>query len=74
MDSMVSTTLIIEQEVDDTRSIRDAGAGNKKRGGAKLLLQARERSRGLLFHEGFRGVAVANRAKARSGLPVRLGR
>ena len=25
-----------------------------RRGGAKLLLQARERSRGLLFHEGFR--------------------
>ena len=44
------------------------------RGGAKLLLQARERSRGLLFHEGFRGGAAANRAKARSGLPVRLGR
>ena len=45
-----------------------------RRGGAKLLLHARERSRGLLFHEGFRGGAVANRAKARSGLPVRLGR
>ena len=45
-----------------------------RRGGAKLLFQARERSRGLLFHEGFRGGAVANRAKARFGLPVRLGR
>ena len=45
-----------------------------RRGGAKLLLQARERSRGLLFHEDFKGGAVANRAKARSGLPVRLGR
>ena len=45
-----------------------------RRGGAKLLLQARERSRGLLFHEGLRGEAVANRAKARSELPVRLGR
>ena len=45
-----------------------------RRGGAKLLLQARERSRGLLFHEGFRGGAVANRAKARSDFPVRLGR
>ena len=32
MDSMVSTTLIIEREVDDARSIRDAGASNKKRG------------------------------------------
>ena len=32
MGSMVSTTLIIEQEVDDTRSIRDAGSSDKKRG------------------------------------------
>ena len=32
MDSMVSTTLIIKREVDDARSIRDAGASNKKRG------------------------------------------
>ena len=32
MDLMVSTTLIIEQEVDDARSIRDAGASDKKRG------------------------------------------
>ena len=33
MDSMVNTALIIEREVDDARSIRDAGASNKKRGG-----------------------------------------
>ena len=45
-----------------------------RREGAKIFLQARERSRGLLFHEGFKGKAPANRAKARSGLPVRLGR
>ena len=32
MDSMVSTALIIEREVDGARSIRDAGASNKKRG------------------------------------------
>ena len=32
MDSMVSIALIIEREVDDARSIRDAGASNKKRG------------------------------------------
>ena len=32
MDSMVSTTLIIEREVDDARSIRYAGASNKNRG------------------------------------------
>ena len=32
MDSMVSTTLIIEREVNDAPSIRDAGASDKKRG------------------------------------------
>ena len=32
MDSMVSTALIIEREVDDARSIRDVGASDKKRG------------------------------------------
>ena len=73
MDSMVSTTLIIEREVNDARSIRDASA-RIRRGGAKLLLQALEKSRGLPFHEGFRGGVAANRAKARSGLPVRLDR
>ena len=45
-----------------------------RRGGAKLLLQAREKSRGLMFHKGFRGRAATNRAKAWSGLPVRLDR
>ena len=32
MDSMINTALIIEQEVDDARSIRDTGASDKKRG------------------------------------------
>ena len=32
MDSMVSTTLIIKQEVDDAHSIRDVGASDRKRG------------------------------------------
>ena len=45
-----------------------------RRKGAKLLLQAREISKGLLFHEDFKVGAVANRAKSRSGLLVRLGR
>ena len=33
MNSRVSTALIIEREVDDARSIRDAGSSDKKRGG-----------------------------------------
>ena len=32
MDSMVNKALIIKREVDDARSIRDAGASDKKRG------------------------------------------
>ena len=32
MDSMVNIALIIEREVNDARSIRDAGASDKKRG------------------------------------------
>ena len=32
MNLMVSTTLIIEREVDDAHNIRDAGASDKKRG------------------------------------------
>ena len=31
MDSMVGTTMAIEREIDDARSIRDAGASEKKR-------------------------------------------
>ena len=31
MDSMVSTALIIKREIEDARSIRDAGAGGKRK-------------------------------------------
>ena len=31
MDSMVSTTLIIEREIENARSIRDAGTGGKRK-------------------------------------------
>ena len=31
LDSMVKTTMTIEREVDDTRSIRDAGASDKRK-------------------------------------------
>ena len=31
MDSMVSTTMAIEREIDDARSIRDAGASEKRK-------------------------------------------
>ena len=33
MDSMVKTALAIEREIDDSRSIRDTGAGDKRKEG-----------------------------------------
>ena len=33
MDSMVRTALSIEREIDDARSIRDTGAGDKRKKG-----------------------------------------
>ena len=73
MDSMVSTALIIEQEVDDVIAFW-MRVPVIRRGGAKLLLQAREISRGLPLHKDFRGGVAANMAKARFELLVRLDR
>ena len=66
MDSMVRTTLAIEREIDDARSIRDIGAGDKRKKGS--LLRTWERSKELLFYEGFQDRAADFRAKARSRL------
>ena len=66
MDSMVRTSLAIERKIDDARSIRDTGAGDKRK--EVSLLRAWERSKGLLFHEGFQDRAATFRAKARSRL------
>ena len=64
MDSMVRTALAIEREIDDARNIRDTGAGDKRK--RVSLLRARERSKVLLFYEGFQDRVVAFKAKARS--------
>ena len=45
-----------------------------RKGRRVTLLLARERSGGLLFHEGIQYRAKAIRAKARAGMPVRQGR
>ena len=66
MDSMVRTALAIEREIDDARSIRDTGVGDKQKEGQPS--SSSERSKGLLFHEGFQDRAAVFKAKARSGL------
>ena len=66
MDSIVRTAMTIEREIEDARSIRDAGA--MARGMRISLLLGRERSRRLLFHEDFRDEATTIRAKAILGL------
>ena len=57
MDSMVGTTLTIERE----RSRMLGALGMRvlvARGRRVSLLQVRERSRGLLVHEGFKAAAI----------------
>ena len=71
MDSMVGTALTIERE-----RLGMLGALRMRvlvaRGRRVILLLVRERSRGLLVHEGSRAPAI--RARDRSEFPVRLGR
>ena len=57
MDSMVTTAMAIEREIEDARSIRVLVATGR---GAKLL-PIREKSRGLPVHEGFRDKAGLSR-------------
>ena len=67
MDSMVRTALAIEREremMPGAFEIRVLVISGRR----VNHLQARERSKGLLFHEGFQDRAAAFRAKARSGL------
>ena len=73
MDSMVRTTLAIEREIDDARSIRDTSAGDKRKEGQPSSSSGKKR-KGLLFHEGFQDRVAAFRAKARSGLLVNQDR
>ena len=65
---MVRTTMAIEREIKDARSIRYTVASGKKKEDLPFLV--RERSRRLLSHEDFRDRVAAIRAKARPRLPV----
>ena len=71
IDSMVGITLTIERErsrILVALRMRVLVARGRRVG----LLLVRERSRGLLVHEGSRVAAI--RARDRTGLPIRLGR
>ena len=72
MDSMVRIAMAIERDIDDANIIRDAGASGKRKEGQLLL--TRGRSRGLLFHSGFKGKATTIKAKAKARLLARQGR
>ena len=71
MDSMVMTTMAIEREIDDARSIRDASANEKKRENQSFSRSGR--SRGILLHEDFRDRAEVIRAKVKSRHLARQG-
>ena len=71
IDSMVGITLTIERErsrILVALRMRVLVARGRRVG----LLLVRERSRGLLVHEGSRVAAI--RVRDRTGLPIRLGR
>ena len=68
MDSMVKTALAIKREVNDAKSMRDAGASEKRKENQPSSSSSRI-SRGLLLREGFRDKAAAPKAKARISHP-----
>ena len=66
MDSMVRTAMATKKEIDDARSIRDAGASEKKRKNQSSYSSGK--------HEEFRDRAEVIRAKAKSGHLARQGK
>ena len=67
MDFMVRIAMPIKREIDEARSISDAGASEKKEEETINLFLARGRSKGLLLHEDFRDRVEAIRVKAKLG-------
>ena len=72
MDSIVRTTLVIEREIDDARSIRDMGAGDKRKEGKPSLISGKKQRtsvpRGFSGQgRGFQGQSQI-RAPSQSGL------
>ena len=68
IDSMVKTAISIEREVDDSRSIWDAGVSDKRKESQPSFL-TRERIGGILLREGFRDKVAATRGKAKISHP-----
>ena len=66
MDLMVKTTIAIKREVDEARSIRDAGVKDKTKE-SQPSSSSLGKKQGLLLHKGFRYRATTIRAKARRG-------
>ena len=66
MDSMVRTAMATKKEIDDARSIRDAGASEKKWKNQSSYSSGK--------HEEFRDRAEVIRAKAKSGHRARQGK
>ena len=66
MDSMVRTTMAIEREIDDARSIRDADTSDKRKKGQSSFNSGKKLK--ASSSRGFQGQVVAIRAKAISRL------
>ena len=65
MDYIVRTAMAIEREIDDARSIKDMGAGDKRKEGQPSSSSGK--SRRLLVHKGFKDKTTAIRANVYFG-------
>ena len=73
IDSMVSTALIIEREVDDARSIRDAGASDKKRGNQDSSSGLRNKQR-TSVPRGFQGQGRSQQSQGQIRVTSQAGK
>ena len=73
MDSVVSTALIIEREVDDARSIRDAGASDKKRGSQASSSGSRKKQR-TSIPRGFQGRGLGQQSQGQVWVTSQAGK
>ena len=71
MDSMVRTTMVIEREIDDTRAIRDTGAGDKRKEGQSSSSLGKKQK--ASSSRGFQGQGHGYQGQGHVRTPSQLG-
>ena len=71
MDSMVKTAMAIEKEIDDVRSIRDTGVGDKRKEGQVSSNSGKKHK--TFIPRGFRGKGHDYQGQGHIRAPIQLG-